>query len=85
MARIVDPEDVGPKRFGRRAGLYPWTEWADGQWREVTRGVDYTCQTSGFSSSLYYWAGRNGMRAETRQRTSTSLVFRLIPKEGNPA
>lgn len=81
MVRIVDPEEAGPKRYGARESIYPWAQWADGQWREAQKGTDYQCQTSGFSSSLYYWASRNGMVAETRKRTSTSIIFRITPRE----
>lgn len=44
-----------------RRDLYPWDKWANGKaWRAV-HGTDFHTSVSGFCSSVYSHARRNGM------------------------
>lgn len=65
---------------GGRGEIYPYDEWADGQWREAERGVDFDVTINSFYSNLKQWAKRNGgVQLQVRQHGQRKVLFRLGP------
>lgn len=78
MTKLIRPEDVKRRKPGKPA-IYPWDEWMDGQWREATRGEDYSATTRSFRSSLIHRASTRGYRIQTHL-TDAGVLFRFTPK-----
>lgn len=58
---------------------YPWDEWMDGQVREATRGVDFTCTPAGFQAAVKNHARRHGKVVQT-SRNGDKVTFRFSPR-----
>lgn len=64
-------------------GGYPWEEWSDGEWWVVDAVEEYGVQPMSLRSTIYRYADRNGLRAETRtpasgDRREFQVAFRMF-------
>lgn len=59
---------------------YPWESWTDGQWHDVTRGVDFTCTAASFKSYLYSYAMDHDLYVRTMRVSSTEVAFQFGDK-----
>jgi len=64
----------------RGKSRYPWSEWMDGDWHEVQRGVDFDQPAESFRSYLYNYAARHDMQVMTQivSRKEDILAFCFI-------
>lgn len=74
-AKIVE----GP--FDR--GKYPWSTWADGEWREQD-SKKFGVSPHAFRNAVYFYANSRDMRAET-SISGTKVRFRILPNEDTPS
>jgi hypothetical protein len=74
MARKLDGQP--PLEQTRLATKYPWDEWTDGDWWEITQGEDFTSEPSTMVSVLHNHAGRHQLQCEAHRRGNT-IVFKL--------
>lgn len=65
---------------GGRGEIYPYDEWADGQWREAVQGEDFDVTTSSFYANMKQWAKRNGgVALLIRAHHPDKVYFKLGP------
>lgn len=67
------------KYDGGRGEIYPYDEWADGEIRIATQGVDFATQPQGFYVTLYQWALRNGEVKFQGRVEGNKVIFKLGP------
>jgi len=82
MSEIVDVFDFR-KGLGRKEA-YPWDDWADGQVRKLTRGVDFRAEVSSFQNAAYAWARRHDLVAATRIVGIDQVMLQMNPKPVAP-
>ena len=83
MSEIVDVFDFR-KGLGRKEA-YPWDEWADGQVRKLTRGVDFRAEVSSFQNAAYAWARRHNLVASTRIVGIDQVMLQMHAKPSIPS
>ena len=67
MAKIINE---WPTATRTRTSKYPWTEWLDGEMRELVEGVDYETSTISMQAQV----GSAAKRLGVRYRTTTNEV-----------
>lgn len=76
MAKVIDANLVsshgGPE--------YPWTEWFDGQCRELTMGVDIRGLPNHFRQNAYKQARYRGVRVVCVLVDDKTLRIQAFPK-----
>jgi hypothetical protein len=82
MSKIVSAFPQGNKR----APLYPFDEWLDGNIYELERGEDkdFLVSPEGIRSSIHNYAKRNGIRVRTKIRENSVFVQALEPEDDDP-
>ena len=82
-AKVIKEFTIGGT--GGRPDPYPWEEWVDGKYREVSHGQQFTCPVSSFVNGLHNRARTMGMKAETRTDKKSGLVqFRFFKERKKP-
>lgn len=91
MARIVSEEeldlkDPGKVRRKRRLYFWPWDEWFDGQWRDVTLEFSISgIREDSFRSMVSQQAARRGLRASVRKKKDGGIYLKVFPQEDDGA
>ena len=67
MAKIINE---WPTATRTRTSKYPWTEWMDGEMRQLVQGVDYETSTLSMQAQVGSAAKRLGVKYRT---TATEL------------
>ncbi len=65
--------------------LYPWDQWTDGSWWEITAGEDFTTTIRAMRAMLYGRArphsGRKlDVRLDAPLSQATRIYFRYLPR-----
>jgi hypothetical protein len=62
-----------------RQSKYPWSEWTDGEIRQVRKDEDFTSDVKTFVQGLYAYAKRHNMKVEVRTDADNDIaVFRFV-------
>lgn len=78
MAEIANDFTFAP--IGRPE-KYPWREWADGQTRVLTRGIDFTSAVESIQNTVHVWARRNGFIARTQRIEADRVAIQMTAKQ----
>lgn len=74
----------------RTYSRYPWHEWTDGSWWQITRGEDFTISILAMKAQLYGRAASTCTRDQRRlveiitPEEPDTIAFRFHPIEANP-
>jgi len=76
VAKIVQafPSDPSKNYVG-----YPWTEWMDGQIREIVRGVDFMSEAKNMQSYIRSRASAKNMSAQI-VCVGDTITFRIFKR-----
>lgn len=66
MARPVNEPGRPRSQFSNYATVVDWSQWADGQWWELTQGEDFEQTATKAGYAIRSWARRRGLRSHVR-------------------